>query len=184
MTFNLGGISRHNLIGVHPALVQAVEHAISLTRVDFQVFDGVREIAEQRANLARGVSWTMNSRHLRQPDGFGHAADLVPLIDGKLAWDWDGCVAIAFAMARAASAIRLSLRWGGVWDLPLTTFATSEASVRAASQAYVGRRRKAGHRASLDGPHFELLEHLPQMDAQSRPAVSGSLGQSVSKKPA
>jgi peptidoglycan L-alanyl-D-glutamate endopeptidase CwlK len=183
MTFNLGSVSRRNLIGVHPALVQAVEHAISLTRVDFQVFDGVREIAEQRASMARGVSWTMNSRHLRQPDGFGHAADLVPVIDGKLAWDWDGCVAIAFAMARAASAIRLSLRWGGVWDLPLTTFATSEASVRAASQAYVGRRRKAGNRASLDGPHFELLEHVPQAADQPRPGAPASPGQSHLEKP-
>ena len=54
---------------------------------DMSVFDGLRTEAEQRKNIRRGVSWTMNSMHLPQADGLSHAVDLVPYIEGALRWD-------------------------------------------------------------------------------------------------
>jgi peptidoglycan L-alanyl-D-glutamate endopeptidase CwlK len=155
MSFRLGSKSRANLEGVHPSLVRVVEVAITQTRQDFRVHDGVRSIAEQRVLLARGVSWTMKSKHLRQADGFGHAVDLVPLVDGKLAWDWQGCLSIAAAVALAAEQLQVRVRWGGVWDKELRTYASSPAAVEAESAAYVRRRRSQGKRAAIDGPHFE-----------------------------
>lgn len=158
MTFILGSKSRSRLIGVHPLLVQVVERAITLSERDFQVLGGVRSIAEQRAHVAAGTSWTMNSKHLPQVDGLGHAVDLVPLIAGELQWDWAGCFQIAAAMSAAARALHASLRWGGVWDRPLLSFKSTPAAARKASQDYVARRKREGKRAALDGPHFELLQ--------------------------
>jgi len=54
---------------------------------DFSVFDGLRTQAEQRKNMRKGVSWTMNSMHLPQADGLSWAVDLVPYINGRLMWD-------------------------------------------------------------------------------------------------
>lgn len=156
MSFALGAVSRANLARVHPDLVCVVEAAIASGTQDFQVHEGLRSRAAQRAMIARGVSWTMDSRHLKQPDGFAHAVDLVPWIDGRLAWDWPACRRIAWAMAAAADRLGVTLRWGGVWDKPMPAYAGSPAAVAAENEAYVARRRKAGKRAAIDGPHFEL----------------------------
>ena len=111
MSFILGSRSRTRLAGVHPKLVSVVERAIQITAQDFCVHCGLRALAEQRAHVA-GTSWTMNSKHLPQADGFARAVDLVPLIRGKLIWDWDGCYRIAAAMGVAANEQRVALRWG------------------------------------------------------------------------
>ena len=157
MSFVLGRVSRANLKGVHPDLAATVARAITLGDQDFRVHAGLRTVAEQKAMVARGVSWTMDSRHLVQPDGFGHAVDLVPLIGGRLAWDWPGCRRIAWAMARAAEDHGVALRWGGVWDRPLADYARSLAAIEAENRFYVARRRAMGKRAAIDGPHFELI---------------------------
>ena len=157
MSFILGNRSCARLAGVHPRLVRVVERAIQITEQDFEVHCGSRTLAEQRAHIAAGTSWTLNSKHLPQSDGFAHAVDLVPLVGGKLSWDWGGCYTIAAAMSAAAAEHRVQLRWGGVWDRPLTSFATTPKAARAASAAYISRRRRAGKRAAIDGPHFELM---------------------------
>jgi hypothetical protein len=86
----LGYKSRRELIGVHPDLIIVVTTAIVnlLPKgLDASVFDGLRTMAEQRENLRRGVSKTLKSKHLPQADGWGHAADILPYIDGRVWWD-------------------------------------------------------------------------------------------------
>jgi peptidoglycan L-alanyl-D-glutamate endopeptidase CwlK len=80
MAYSLGARSLAELEGVHPKLVEVVKRSIELTTQDFAVHDGLRTIAEQREYVRRGVSKTMNSMHMRQEDGYGHAFDLVPYI--------------------------------------------------------------------------------------------------------
>ena len=111
----------------------------------------------------KGTSWTLRSKHLRQPDGFAHAVDLVPIIHGALRWDWPGCRRIALAMAEASDAFRIPLRWGGIWDRRLAEYATSYAAIERESAAYVARRRAQGKRAAIDGPHFELIAEVPNL---------------------
>ena len=78
------------------------------------IVDTLRTPAEQAANVAKGVSWTLNSKHLT-----GDAIDICPYeiyrISGKepdkLAWDgthkeWQVIGAIGE---------RLGLVWGGRW---------------------------------------------------------------------
>lgn len=85
----LGYKSRRELIGVHPdMIIVTVTAIINLPKgLDATVFDGLRTLPEQRENLRRGVSKTLKSKHLPQADGYGHAVDIVPIINGQLAWD-------------------------------------------------------------------------------------------------
>lgn len=158
MTFSLGARSRAELAGVHPDLVRVVERAIQLTSQDFTVFDGLRTEAEQKRMVESGASQTMNSKHRQQADGYGHAVDLVPWINGKPRWEWGPIYKIAAAVAVAAAELGVTLRWGGVWDALLSTLTPTEDGLEKAVEAYVARRREAGRRAFIDGPHFELVQ--------------------------
>ncbi len=157
--FTLGSRSRSELTGVHPDLVECVEKAIATTTQDFSVHDGIRSPAEQQQMVARGASKTLNSKHLTQPDGYGHAVDLVPYVNGKLRWEWPLIYPIAAAMACGAHSLGLRIRWGGDWlwlvdegeELPPTP-----AELEARVNAYVSDRRARGLSAFIDGPHFEI----------------------------
>jgi peptidoglycan L-alanyl-D-glutamate endopeptidase CwlK len=155
--FVLSNHSLTQLVGVHPDLVAVVTRAIRLSTQDFRVTDGIRTPAEQRKLVEAGKSWTMRSRHLVQPDGFGHAVDLVPWLAGKLSWEWPLCYQVAAAMSDAARDAGIQLRWGGVWDRPMDACGQISNELKNAVDSYVARRRKAGLRAAIDGPHFELL---------------------------
>lgn len=156
MTYSLGAKSRAELEGVHPRLVQVVERAIEVTTQDFSVHDGLRTLAEQQEYVRRGVSWTMNSMHRKQPDGFGHAVDLVPWINGMLRWEWKPIFHIAAAVWKAANEFHVPLVWGGVWDRDFLALGETAADMEKAVNAYVDRRRKAGKKANIDGPHWQL----------------------------
>ena len=150
--FELGEKSRKELTGVHPLLVATVEKAIALTVQDFAVHDGIRTLVEQQRLVAAGASRTLDSRHLT-----GHAVDLVPYVNGKLRWEWPPIYRIADAMRMAARELQAPLRWGGAWDVDFTK---SDDAPEDMVSDYVGRRRKAGKAAFIDGPHFELPQKL------------------------
>lgn len=154
--FILGGKSRRELEGVHPDLVDMVELAIQFTAIDFTVYDGLRTAAEQRQNVARGASKTMDSFHIRQADGWGHAVDLVPIISGVPKWDWGGCYQVFLAVDRAATQLGIAgrLTWGGVWDRTLAQLTASGAiDVERLVRDYAARHPGKDF---LDGPHYQL----------------------------
>ena len=156
MTYTLGKASSTELVGVHPKLVRVVVRAIGYTEQDFTVHDGLRTEAEQREYVRRGVSKTMASKHMKQADGFGHAVDLVPFINGQLRWEWKPIFVIASAVRRAAIELDVPLIWGGVWDRPLEQLPDTPAELEQAVNSYVARRRGAGKTAFIDGPHYEM----------------------------
>jgi peptidoglycan L-alanyl-D-glutamate endopeptidase CwlK len=110
MTYVLGRGSLSKLTGVHPDLVRVVKRAIEITPVDFTVLEGVRTVAQQKDNVAKGVSTTMRSRHLT-----GHAVDLAPLANGKVSWEWDLYHKLAPAVKQAAKELNVPIEWGGDW---------------------------------------------------------------------
>src|SRR5690242_14776910 len=110
MTFQFGERSQAELVGVHEDLVRVVKRALELTTVDFVVHDGKRTQEEQRILVQSGASQTMKSRHLT-----GHAVDLVPVLNGKLRWEWPPIYQIARAMKQAAVELSVPIRWGGCW---------------------------------------------------------------------
>jgi peptidoglycan LD-endopeptidase CwlK len=130
------------MIGVHPRLISVVRAAAEATPLS--VIEGVRTVARQTALYAQGrtkpgpiVTWTMNSKHLVQPDGFGHAVDLAPYrADGTIDWtDLAGFDRLAAEMLAAAEARGVGIRWGADWDRD-------------------GRPRERGE---TNSPHFELV---------------------------
>lgn len=117
----LSARSLSRLAGVHPAIVATVKRAIEITTQDFSVVEGVRTLAKQREYYAKGLSKTMNSRHLT-----GHAVDLAPWRPGGFG-DLDSPEALAAfrrvakAMKAAAAELRLPIQWGydlWGWDMP------------------------------------------------------------------
>lgn len=131
--------SRRLLFGVHPDLVAVVTRASELTTQPFVVTCGVRTPAEQAALYAQGrtkpgrvVTWTLNSRHFKAADGYGHAVDLAPL---PIDWDTPAKFdAISKAMFSAAAELGVALRWGADWD----------------------RDGQPRERGETDSPHFEI----------------------------
>jgi len=119
--YGLSAKSKARLVGVHPKMVAVVQRAIELTTQDFMVLEGVRTPERQRELYAQGrtkpgpkVTWTLNSNHFRQADGYGHAVDLV-----LFPVDWNDLKkfdAMAAAMFSAAKEIGTTIRWGADWD--------------------------------------------------------------------
>ena len=105
--------------GVHPKLVACVKLAMSkYSEVDFYVNEGVRTVQEEAAHVANGTSKTMNSKHLIQADGFGHAVDCLPFpFDGN--WNDPQLLVklqkIDDAMQAAALELDIGVGYGGDW---------------------------------------------------------------------
>lgn len=157
MTYFLSDRSLRELDGVHADLVATARAAIVATTQDFSVHDGLRTVAEQEEYVRRGVSKTMNSKHLPQGDGWGHAIDLVPWINGQYRWEWPPIYHIASAVWNVANDLHVRLRWGGVWDREFGQLDGTPEGLERAVNDYAARRRAAGKTAFLDGPHYEMI---------------------------
>lgn len=147
--FKLSRRSLSNLQGVDPKLVEVVKHAITITKVDFGVIEGVRSIETQRRYVEAGKSQTMTSRHLT-----GHAVDLMAYIDGKGTWELNLYDEVANAMKAAAVKVGVPIRWGGAWNVP--DIRVWPGTMKAALDHYVDAQRKQRKRIFIDAPHFEM----------------------------
>lgn len=145
--FTLSANSMDKLKGVNPALVKVVKRAIQISKQDFAVNEGLRTTERQRQLVKSGASQTMNSRHIG-----GFAVDLVPIVNGKVSWDWRYFYPIAEAMQQAAKELGVNVRWGGCWEVINNKPGTAKSWV----DNYGAERRKLGKKAFTDGPHFEL----------------------------
>ncbi len=118
MTYQFSQRSLDNLRGVHPDLVACVVACLyRYSTVDFVVTEGVRTIEKQERMVRQGRSQTMDSYHLEQKDGFAHAVDLAPWIQGEIPWDnWKAFKDIASAMKMAAKYLDIQITWGGDWE--------------------------------------------------------------------
>ena len=119
--YRLGKASNKHLEGGKPDIVSVVRRAIEISRMDFSVVDCLRTILEQQENIRKGVSWTMDSRHLPDGDGMAFAVDIYPYRDGRTQhrpWMYRR---IAKAMFAAAIELGVDIEWGGFWknlDMP------------------------------------------------------------------
>tara|TARA_R110002051_G_scaffold161835_4_gene233454 strand:- start:92 stop:574 length:483 start_codon:yes stop_codon:yes gene_type:complete len=156
MAYALGTKSRAELAGVIPRLVEVVECAITITPQDFTVHDGLRTEAEQAEYVRKGTSQTMNSMHRKQRDGYGHAVDLVPWINGKARWEWPAIFPIAASVKLAAAELGVELKWGGCWQFMSQIRGSTADDMERAVEAYGAARRRAGKKSFPDGPHFEI----------------------------
>lgn len=101
--------------GVHPDLISVSDKALSYGEMDITVLPdgGVRTPERQFELFNKGVSKTLNSYHLIQEDGYGHAIDLAPYpIDWK---NIDRFRKLAKLMKRAAAELGIEIEHGGDW---------------------------------------------------------------------
>lgn len=149
MTFTLSQRSLSKLEGVDPKLVSVVKRAIQLTKVDFGVTEGLRDVETQRKYVAAGKSQTMASKHLE-----GKAVDLVAYVNGAVSWELNLYDDIADAMKQAATEVGLPLRWGAAWNIP--DICAWKYNMDDAMNHYIDERRAQGRRPFIDAPHFEV----------------------------
>lgn len=148
MAFVLGANSLKRLGGVHPDLVRVVKRAITITPIDFAVVQGRRTKDEQMRLYGKGrtaaqcraagvpvhyaqpnadkVTNTLNSNHLEKSDGYGHAIDFAPYVNGALVMPARPTKAeeqmyrdIANAFKKAAMHECVVIGWGGDWKSPV-----------------------------------------------------------------
>ena len=171
MTFALGSRSIANMKNLHPTMVKLAHAAIALSPIDWGFSEPLcRTLEQQREKVRLGFSKTLNSNHLIKADGYGHAVDCVPWINGHFTWGGSGdgwpividgdkiypFATIADAWRKAAIIEGVALTWGGVWDRDLRDLPAGPSLVHHAMLDYQARRKAAGKRAWVDGPHLEL----------------------------
>lgn len=114
MKFSQQSYSR--IQGVHPDLIRVAERALSYRVLDITALPdgGVRTLEKEKQMVAKGASQTLQSKHLIQDDGYGHAIDIAPFpIDWK---DTEGFYMLGALMFRAAMELGIQIEWGGTWQ--------------------------------------------------------------------
>ena len=150
MAYKLSTRSRERLIGIDSKLKEVVSLAITYTKIDFGVIEGLRTENRQRALVESGASQTMKSKHLE-----GRAVDLMAYVDGRGCWELNVYDEVADAMKRAAIESNLAVRWGAAWTV--TDIREWNDTMEEAMNSYVDTRRGQGRRPFIDAPHFELM---------------------------
>lgn len=118
MGFQLSQNDRRLLAGLHPDLERVIWRAAAISPIPFKVTEGLRSLEQQKRNVAKGVSWTLKSRHLT-----GHAVDIVPMVDvdgdGRVTaaeqYAWPIYFKLAPIIKRAAKDVGVPVEWGGDW---------------------------------------------------------------------
>lgn len=149
MTFKFGNKSLERMKGVHPDLVKVMNLAIQKSSQDFSITEGLRTLAKQKTLLAQRLTTTLNSKHLPQSTGYGHAVDVAPY---PVNWDLKSFYPIVEAIRAAAKELGINVKWGGSWDILNNTSASPETLVT----NYSRLRKSKGKSPFIDGPHFEL----------------------------
>ena len=150
MAFKFSTRSQEKLIGVDSELKEIVSLAITYTKIDFGVIEGLRTEKRQKALVESGASQTMKSKHLE-----GRAVDLMAYIDSRGCWELNVYDDIADAMKRAAIEIDVAVRWGAAWTV--TDIREWNGTMEEAMNSYIDTRRGQGRRPFIDAPHFELM---------------------------
>ena len=107
--------SEQNLEGVHPDLIKLIHFALELSPYDFGITEGIRKADRQKQLVEEGKSWTMDSKHLYQADGFGHAVDFAVYVNGRLTWDVAYYRPVVQAIFKAAIHLGIQIEAGALW---------------------------------------------------------------------
>ena len=151
MTFKLSKRSLEKLVGVDEFLVEVVEAAIAISKVDFAVVDGLRTPEKQLEYFNKGASHIkVGGTHVE-----GLAVDLMAFVGSRGSWELNLYDEIADAMRQAAIDVGVGVRWGAAWNVPDIRKWTG--TMEQAMNIYIDERRKNGKRPFIDAPHFELV---------------------------
>ena len=112
----LSSRSKSNMKGLHKDLVELINLALVESPYDFVVISGERTSKEQRALVDAKKSRTMNSKHIKQSDGYVHAFDFMALdANGVGTWEYNYYRDIVSAMKRIVARENLDITFGHDW---------------------------------------------------------------------
>lgn len=112
--YSFGKRSKERLKTLHPDMVRVLNRAMSWQIMDFSVLETLRTDQRQRRLVSIGASKTMNSKHLKQSDGYSHAVDSAPY---PIDWQDTGRFYILNGIIRAAAKVEgVDIRTGADWD--------------------------------------------------------------------
>lgn len=101
--------SQAALASAHPTLQNLFNEVIKF--VDCKVIEGERTHEQQVINVAKGVSWTLDSKHVHHP------SLAVDVIMWPLDWqDWKRHYYFGGYVKATADRLGIRIRWGGDWD--------------------------------------------------------------------
>jgi peptidoglycan L-alanyl-D-glutamate endopeptidase CwlK len=112
MSFKYGQKSLDKLNTCHPDIQRLFNEAIKY--VDIAIIDGVRTKEQQEEYVKTGKSKTMDSKHIKQPDGYSHAVDAMPF-----PIDWNNTsrnYLFAGFIKGLAVSMGINIRMGADWD--------------------------------------------------------------------
>ena len=143
-----GKVSESNLLLVRPELVKVARFVVR--HWDCTVTDGIRTIEEQQLNIMRGVSKTMESRHLPGRDGLARAIDMMPY-----PVDWKAIERGIAAVKRVDPGMQTLEAYGFVG---FTQGAATAMGIELRVGADWDNDRNFANHSFIDLPHFELKE--------------------------
>jgi len=115
----------------HPDLQRLFKRVV--LQFDVTILEGVRTLERQQEMVADGLSQTLRSKHLKQPDGYAHAVDVAPY-----PVNWANAAGrferLGGYVLGLAEMLEIPIRWGGLWDRNLNEI----------------------NEGFVDRPHFEL----------------------------
>lgn len=139
--FSFSNTSLTRLQTCHPDIQKVICRAMEITTMDFMVLEGERTKEQAYINWGKGrtvqqlavkgvpakyaqpslkkVTWLsnpLNSKHIKQKDGYAHAIDLCPY-----PIDWNNIAdfkKLGEIVLQAAKDVGVKLTWGGTWESP------------------------------------------------------------------
>lgn len=98
---------------VSPKIRLLMNEAIKTSPIDFSIIETVRTVAQQKLNVAKGVSKTMNSRHIpiNNKSGMCEAIDIAPY---PINWrDIKRFKLLGEHIKKVAEKNNIKVKWGG-----------------------------------------------------------------------
>jgi len=119
----LSNRSTERIKDLNPSLIEIIKEGITNSPFDFGIpKDGGRRTKERQKEIyAIGrtvdvhkpkVTWTLNSRHIEQSDGYGYAFDIYAYVNGKASWSMKYLEPIARHLQGVAKSKGIDLEWG------------------------------------------------------------------------
>ena len=139
--FSFSNTSLTRLQTCHPDIQKVIHRAMEITTMDFMVLEGERTKEQAYINWGKGrtaaqlsakgiptkyaqpslskVTWLsdpLNSKHIKQKDGYVHAIDLCPY---PISWeDIPAFQKLGKIIKQAAKDVNVKIEWGGDWSKP------------------------------------------------------------------
>lgn len=151
MILNQTSIKR--LVGVNPKLILIVNRALQICPLQLLVGEGVRTLETQREYVRKGLSQTMNSKHLT-----GHAVDMYALTsDGKLDGNYANILKVADSMIQASRELKIEIVWGGSWNQKILN---NNKNANRLIEDYKAYKKSINSKPFYDTPHFEIDQKI------------------------